>query len=96
MKAALIVNTILCALGFVPSFGLQLALVMGGGNSGTGLGSFIAFAGLIFPALPVVSVIGSWLAYKFHLDWLTLGFIALPWAALVVLLAASAIVIAAG
>src|SRR5438046_2827536 len=83
----LIVNTILCTLGFLPSFGLQLAAVMGGAAPGAGkIGVFIVYIGLPLPAMPVISVIGSWLVYLLGWGPVALLFVALPWAYLLMLL----------
>ena len=82
----LIINTILCVLGIVPAFGIQLATVMGGAAVGAGpLGGYLAVAGLIFPAMPIISIIGSWVAYIIGVRWLAVAFVILPWAYLLVL-----------
>ena len=81
-----IINTILCLLGIVPAFGIQLATVMGGAAVGAGpLGGFLAVAGFFFPAMPIISIIGSWIAYIIRVHWLAVAFVILPWAYLLVL-----------
>lgn len=88
MLTLVIVNTVLCLLGIVPCVGLQTAAVMGGASEGGNLGSLIAIMGAAVPLVPVVSIIGSWVAYAFKVRWLTIGMVALPWVYLLVLLAA--------
>jgi hypothetical protein len=76
----LIINIVLCVLGIVPAFGLQMATVMGGAAVGAGpLGARIAVLGYIFPAMPVISIIGSWVAHLLGIAWLSAVFVALPW-----------------
>ena len=89
MLILLIVNTVLCVIGFIPSFGVQLATVMGGAADGvSGLGTGIALAGFVFPALPVISIIGSWVGYKLDATGLVLACVSLPWVYLLALGAA--------
>ena len=77
---AVIINTILCVLGIVPSFMIQMGTVMGGASVGASeLGSWIAIAGMIFPAMPIISIVGSWIAYLLGISWLAIVFVALPW-----------------
>ena len=86
MLLILLVNTILCLVGFLPAVGIQLATVMGGASPGAGdLGAFIAVVGYVLPAMPILSMIGSWSAYVFNLEGLALVFVALPWVYLLVL-----------
>jgi hypothetical protein len=81
-----IINTVLCVLGILPAFGVQIATVMGGASIGTGaLGGVIALAGYIFPAMPIISIVGSWIAYWVGPPWLVMAFMALPWAYLLAL-----------
>ena len=76
-----IINTVLCVVGIIPAFGVQIATVMGGASIGAGaFGSLIAIAGYIFPAMPILSLIGSWIAYWVGPSWLVMVFVALPWA----------------
>ncbi len=76
----LIINTVLCVLGIVPAFAVQMATVMGGAAVGAGsLGARIAVLGYIFPAMPIVSIIGSWIAHLLSIPWLSAAFLALPW-----------------
>lgn len=83
---ALIVNTVLCIVGFVPAFGVQIAAVMGGSAIGhTTRGTIIAIIGYVFPALPIVSIIVSWLAYLFGSSAIMVVGIAAPWVSLAVL-----------
>lgn len=75
-----IINTVLCLLGIVPAFGVQMATVMGGAAVGAGpLGARIAVLGYIFPAMPIISIIGSWIAQLLGIAWLAAAFVALPW-----------------
>jgi len=83
----LIGNTVLCVLALMPAFGLQLATVMGGAAPGAGpLGVWIVGLGILLPALPILSVVGSWIAYLLGWGVVAIGFVALPWAYLLVLL----------
>jgi hypothetical protein len=76
----LIINTVLCLLGIVPAFAVQMATVMGGAAVGAGsLGARIAVLGYIFPAAPIISIIGSWVAHLLGITWLAAAFVALPW-----------------
>lgn len=78
--AVLIINTVLCVLGIVPAFAVQMATVMGGAAVGAGpLGARLAVLGYIFPAAPFVSIIGSWIAHLLDITWLSAVFVALPW-----------------
>ena len=78
--AVLIINTALCLLGIVPAFAVQMATVMGGAAVGAGsLGEKIAVLGYIFPAMPIISIIGSWIAHLLSIAWLSVAFVALPW-----------------
>lgn len=77
-RRIVIVNTVLCVMAIIPAFAIQLGTVMGGAAPGAGeLGSFIAMAGLLLPALPFVSIIGSWLTLRWRR--VALGFVLLPW-----------------
>lgn len=81
-----IINTIVSILGILPSFAVQMATVMGGASPGAGdWGARIAMAGLIFPAMPIISIIGSWIAFLLGVSWLAIGFVALPWVYLLAL-----------
>lgn len=89
---AIIVNTILCVLGIVPAFAVQMATVMGGAAVGAGqLGAVIAALGYVFPAAPIISIIGSWAAYLVSVPWLAMIFVAFPWAYLLALGACMAV-----
>ena len=79
-KTILIVNTVLCVLLFAASFFILIASVMSGANvpeERLDLGTFVVVTAMVFPAVPVVSVIGSWLTRRWRK--VTLGFVALPW-----------------
>ncbi len=77
-RIVVIVNTVLCALAILPSFAVQLATVMGGAAPGAGnLGAVIAIMGLLLPAVPVVSIAGSWVSLRWRR--VALAFVALPW-----------------
>ena len=49
------------------------------------LGHYIAIAVYIFPAMPILSIIGSWVAWLIGFSWLVIVFVALPWVYLLVL-----------
>ena len=34
---------------------------------------------MIFPAMPIISIVGSWIAYLLGISWLAIVFVALPW-----------------
>lgn len=85
MPILLIVNTVLCAILFLPSIGILTASVMAGASGSDSLGGLIAVLGLVLPATIVVSVLGSWAAHALHLQRLSLVFVALPWLNLLVL-----------
>ena len=87
-----VINTVLCALGMAPAFAVQMATVMGGAAVGAGeLGALIAVLGYVFPAAPIISIIGSWAAYLAGVPWLAIAFMAVPWAYLLALGACMAI-----
>lgn len=78
LRRVLVINTVLCVLAFVPAFGVQLASVMSGASPGSGaLGTFVAVLGFLLPAMPVVSVVGSWSTRRWRR--VALAFVALPW-----------------
>jgi hypothetical protein len=78
--AVLIINTALCVLGIVPAFAAQMATVMGGAAVGAGpQGARIAVLGYIVPAMPILLIIGSWIAHLIDIVWLSVAFVALPW-----------------
>jgi hypothetical protein len=87
IRTIVIINTGLCLLALLPAFAVQLATVMSGAGSGGGrLGIFVAAMGLFLPGVPVVSIFGSWLTMRWRR--ITLGFVALPWAYMSVLMLA--------
>lgn len=62
----------------MPSFAVQLATVTTGAAPGAGLlGSAIALGGLLLPAVPLVSILGSWCTLRWRR--VALSFVALPW-----------------
>lgn len=80
MLTILLINTSLCVVGLLPAVGIQLATVMAGANAeDSSLSSFVGWAGYFFPAAPIVSVLGSWIAYFFNIKELALVFVAFPW-----------------
>jgi len=86
MLTILLINTLLCLVGLLPAVGIQVATVMAGANAGEdGFSSFVGWAGYFFPAAPIVSVLGSWIAYFFNSKELALVFVALPWVYVLVL-----------
>ena len=83
MLIVLVINTILCVPGIAPAFGIQLATVMSCANSeGDALGALTGLAGYFFPAAPILSIIGSWVAYWLNLEGLAIIFVAIPWVCL--------------
>ena len=86
-----IINTVANILLFFVSFGFQLASVMtGAAASGTTLINFlgltIAMLGYWFPAVPIISVLGMWIAHFKGKERLTRQFAWSSWVYLVVLL----------
>lgn len=85
----LIVHTALCVLAVLPAVGPRMAAVMGGTHGGPGrLGIFVAEAGFLFPAAPVLSVFGAWITLALGLEMGVWLFITLPWLYLGILLGA--------
>lgn len=82
MNFALIMigNTILCALMFVPAFAVQMATLVGSRSIGArSLEAFIASVGFLLPVVPLISVVGSWLAFGLNQLALAQAFVVLPW-----------------
>ncbi len=74
----LIINTVLCLLDIVPAFAVQMGTVMSGAAVGAGpLGARLVMLGYIFPAAPIVSIIGSWV-YTLMLGVMLLIFFRAP------------------
>lgn len=75
----LIVNTVLCVVLLVVSAGVMIASVMGGAaaHGHEVLGTMIVILGMGAPAMPLLSIAGSWATMKWT-PW-SMTFVALPY-----------------
>ena len=83
-----VLHSIVAVLAILPSFGVQIATVMGGAAVGDQpIGQFVAILGYIFPFALIGSLLALWLC--FALGWKTLAviFMAAPWVYFAVLAA---------
>ncbi len=84
-RTIVIVNTVLCVVAIAPAFAIQVGVILGAAAAGaTEQGRTIGLLGVILPAVPILSVVGSWAT----LGWrrVALAFVALPWAYALLLL----------
>ncbi len=94
LKRAAIIHTVLCALAVIPSIGLAIGLALSGANSSNKtLGAFVVYGGSAFPALLVLSPIIVWIGYAAGWRRIASGAIVLPWLLLLMLIAATLLLV---
>lgn len=88
MEIVLVLNTILCIVGFLAAFGMQ----MGAGyawdrHKNNPLSNLLVGITLAFFLTPIVSIAGSWLSHGANNAGLAWVFVALPYVHFLIMLA---------
>jgi len=78
-KTGMIFSTLLNGLLFLLLLVGSVGIVMGLAASGSGFAQFLLVAYYLFFAVPIISIIGSWLSYKNEHKKMMWRFMALPW-----------------
>jgi hypothetical protein len=80
LRIWVILQSVVIILGILPSFGVQMASVMGGAAAGDrASGQAVALIGFLFPFVLISSLLVLWVCYWFGWRALTLASLAAPW-----------------
>lgn len=93
-RRVVIVNTVMAIPATIGAMLVLVGGVMGGAAAGGSLGAAIAMMSMALPALPAISVLGSWLTLRW--PRVALSFVALPWVWFAVLLVVTAVLFQTG